>query len=243
MAKNNRSQPIRYQIRKNILDYLIQNSYQPGDQLPPEHELEGIFNVSRFSLREALNLLEVERIITTKHGSGRYLISFPDEFGIDITKLQGVTELLEGYGMEAADKLIQVEEIKASEDLCNKLGVEEGTALLSIKRLRFAKNMLIIYSIDILPRNILPEMLREEDFEGSLYEYLEEQCHIYLDHAQTTIRATLLREEMSQYVSDPLTPWILLEQVIFDRDGKPVIFSKDYHQGDHIVFHVRRYRR
>jgi GntR family transcriptional regulator len=194
-------------------------------------------------LREALNLLEVERVITTKHGSGRYLISFPDEFGIDITRLQGVTELLESYDIQASDKLIEVEKLKAFGEICDQLGVEEGTDLLAIKRLRFAKNTPIIYSIDILPRKILPEIWREEDFKGSLYTYLEEQCHIQLDHAQATIRATLLRGEVNELVPDPLTPWILLEQLIYDRDGRPIIFSKDYHQGDHIVFHVRRYRR
>ena len=39
-----------------------------------------------------------------------------------------------------------------------------------------------------------------------------------------------------------LVPWILLEQVNYDQQGRAVIYSKDYHHSEYITFHVLRYR-
>ena len=243
MARNYHSLPLRYQIRKNILDFVAENNYQPGDQLPTEQELSDILGVSRFSLREALHLLEVERIISTRHGSGRYLVSLPNEYQIDITSLQSVTELLADYNLDATDQLLQVVEMESSGDISQKLGIDDGAPVISIERIRYAKITPIIYSIDILPKRVLPEDWKEDDFKGSLFNYLESRCGVYLDHSQASIRATLLRGEINQVITDPLIPWILLEQVLYDRSGDPISLSRDYHHSDYIVFHVRRFRR
>jgi GntR family transcriptional regulator len=65
--------------------------------------LSEILGVSRFSLREAIHLLEEERIIATKHGTGRFLVAIPGDFNIDLSVLQSVTEMLAGYGIEAVN--------------------------------------------------------------------------------------------------------------------------------------------
>ena len=44
-----------------------------GDRIPTEAELCAAFGVSRPSVREALRLLEQERLIVTEHGRGRFV--------------------------------------------------------------------------------------------------------------------------------------------------------------------------
>ena len=243
LSAANRSRPLRYQIRKNLLNFILINKYQPGDQLPSEQELSETLDVSRFSLREALHLLEVERVISTKHGSGRYLVSIPNDYQIDITRLQSVTEMLADYHIEATDKLVQIERTESFGDISISLGIPDGSPILSVKRIRYAKKTPIIYSVDHLPKSMLPGDWTEDDFKGSLFSYLENRCKVYLDYSQTAIKATLLPEDLPSLISTPFIPWILLEQVIYDRAGQPIIFSQDYHRSDHITFHVRRVRR
>ena len=73
--------------------------------------------------------------------------------------------------------------------------------------------------------------------------FLSEHCHIQLDHALSTIKA-IFTDAFLQSVSldNNLVPWILLEQVNYDQQGHPVIYSKDYHHSEYITFHVLRYR-
>lgn len=243
MARVINPSPLRYQVKKIIVDYLIQQDYQVGDQIPTEQELGDILGVSRFSLREGLHLLEVERILSTKHGIGRFLFSKPNDINIEITSLQSVPELLASYNIESNDKILNVQEIHSEGDICHHLEVEDGTPVISIERMRYAKETPIIYSIDTFPKDLLPADWKKEDFQGSLFGYLERCCKIKLDYSQATIRAALLPEDIRQKISDTTSLWILLEQTMFSQDGRAVIYSKDYHNSNHINFHVRRLRR
>lgn len=60
------SQNIVEQIRKK----LINGSLQPGEVLPSEENLSKIFGVSRSSIREALQILEIQGIVDRKKRSG-----------------------------------------------------------------------------------------------------------------------------------------------------------------------------
>ena len=242
MPSSRQSRPRRYEIRQAILDFIAQQGYKPGDQLPSEQELGEILGVSRFSMREAIHLLEEERIINTRHGTGRFLAAAPGSFDIDLTTLQSVTEMLAGYQIGGENALLRVERRRADETIAGSLRLQTGEAVVTISRLRYAGKIPIIYSQDILPEKLLPAGWKDEDFTGSLFDYLQ-GCGIVLDNSQAVIRTAILGEEEIPFTHDPTTPWILLEQVIYDQDNKPVILCKDYHRGDYISFHVRRFRR
>ncbi len=243
MARSFRSIPLRYQIRKELLNLIVEKGYQPGDQLPTEEQLGEMLDVSRFSLREALHLLEVERLISTRHGKGRFLLAPPRDISIDITSLQSVPDLLSGFGIESIDKIIKIVESDSRGEISTHLNLDDGTPIVSIWRLRYAGKIPIIFSIDTLARKRLPETFSRADLKGSLFTFLEEQCGLRLDHSLATLRAARLPEEIQEEVGNHNDSWILMEQVICDREGEAIIYSKDYHHTDYITFHVRRYRR
>jgi GntR family transcriptional regulator len=233
--------PIRYRVKKEIIDYLIQHGYEVGDKIPTEQEFVDILGITRFSLREALSLLEVDRIVSTKHGIGRFLISKPSDINIDITILQSVPDLLKGFNIESVDKILSVQECESTGEISRYLEIDDGTPVISIERVRQAKNIPIIYSIDTFPKHVLPGHWKQQDFIGSLFSYLENNCKIDLAYSNATIRGALLPEGDFQKIVDSSSLWILMEQCIYSRDGTPIIYSQDYHS-DHIVFHVRRYK-
>ncbi len=60
------------------LRHMIQSGkLQPGEQLPPEHSLCDQFALSRITIRRALQLLEEERLVERRHGSGTYVCPHP----------------------------------------------------------------------------------------------------------------------------------------------------------------------
>jgi len=50
---------------------------QPGEQLPPERHLCDQFRLSRITIRQALQLLEDERLVERRHGRGTYVSPHP----------------------------------------------------------------------------------------------------------------------------------------------------------------------
>jgi len=63
------------QIVARILDMIKDYKLRPGDRLPPERVLADQMGVSRTSLREALKVLAIMKIITHRQGSGTYITS------------------------------------------------------------------------------------------------------------------------------------------------------------------------
>ena len=57
---------IAVQIQRLICD----GALKPGEKLPPERELAGMFHVSRGSLRDAVRALEVTGFVEARHGEG-----------------------------------------------------------------------------------------------------------------------------------------------------------------------------
>jgi GntR family transcriptional regulator len=242
MPRRRRSEPLRYQIRNDLLDLLVEEGYQPGDQIPTEQELVDMLDVSRSTLREGLHLLEEERIIRTKHGAGRFLVATPNDYQFDLTRLQSVTEMLAGYGIQVITQVVDVKEQPADAEIASNLGLQVSDPVLSIERIRYAESVPIIYSIDILPKNKIQEPWDKDMFAGSLLSILE-QRGVFLDHTRTTIRVVLSDAIVPRYsMIESRVPWILLEQVNYNREGEPIIYSFDYHRGDYITFHVNRYR-
>jgi len=71
--KKIKSIPLRTQVYTQLKDQLIQGVWKAGERLPSEHELCGIFGVSRVTVRAALQQLEILGLVETRHGDGTFV--------------------------------------------------------------------------------------------------------------------------------------------------------------------------
>ncbi|MEG9482564.1 FCD domain-containing protein [Mannheimia sp. HC-2023] len=85
-------------IGKILKEEISQGKYRVGDKLPTEREISERFDVSRTIVREAMVMLEVEKLIEVKKGSGVYVIKIPelnqDESSVELRDV-GPFELLQ----------------------------------------------------------------------------------------------------------------------------------------------------
>jgi DNA-binding GntR family transcriptional regulator len=71
-------QETSYSRVASAIRHLIQDGkLQPGEKLPPEHALCKQFKLSRITIRRALQLLEGERLVESRRGSGTYVCPHP----------------------------------------------------------------------------------------------------------------------------------------------------------------------
>ncbi|GAA5193732.1 pyruvate dehydrogenase complex transcriptional repressor PdhR [Ferrimonas gelatinilytica] len=74
MAYQRISQPkLSDVIVKELEKMVLEGSLKPGQKLPPERELAVQFEVSRPSLREAIQKLEAKGVLTRRQGGGTYV--------------------------------------------------------------------------------------------------------------------------------------------------------------------------
>jgi GntR family transcriptional repressor for pyruvate dehydrogenase complex len=64
-------------IVEQLCDHIAQRKMEPGERLPAERELASQLGVSRASLSQALVALEVQGILSVRHGDGAVLVRRP----------------------------------------------------------------------------------------------------------------------------------------------------------------------
>jgi GntR family transcriptional regulator, transcriptional repressor for pyruvate dehydrogenase complex len=74
------SRPRLYEvIVEQLCAYIADNNMDTGDRLPAERELAAKLGVSRASLSQALVALEVQGVLSVRHGDGAILLRQPTE--------------------------------------------------------------------------------------------------------------------------------------------------------------------
>jgi GntR family transcriptional repressor for pyruvate dehydrogenase complex len=73
MKDSSRRVKVNEKIARELQQRIRRRELRPGDQLPPERQLAGLFGASRGSVREALRALELSGVIVSRQGGGNFV--------------------------------------------------------------------------------------------------------------------------------------------------------------------------
>ena len=65
--------PLYHQLMQRIRGDIERGVYPTGSRIPPEHELEKLYQVSRVTVRRALSELTSEGLLERKQGKGTFV--------------------------------------------------------------------------------------------------------------------------------------------------------------------------
>ena len=219
-----------YQLAEVIRDQIKSGCLRPGDQLPAEDELCSLFQVSRTTVRAALNVLVSEGLIYRKQGRGTYVAEPKFEQGFP--RLLSFTEEMRQKGLQPGARVLAVEKIPASGKIAEKLNIECGEPVIMIKRLRLANDEPMGIQTAYVPFTLCPELINE-DLSQSLYMVLIEKFHLPLYAAKDIYYAGALNAEEAKILQlPPGSPAFIVERVTMTSNGKPVEYVQSVMRGD-----------
>lgn len=229
------------QIRDMVAAHIAEQGLQVGDRIPSESELCEAFGVSRPTVREALRLLEQERLIVTEHGRGRFVTAFAAlKVPRPITAFESITEMLSALGYSPATRVLSADVVSAGAqpEAQAALCLDAADQVLVLERQRTEEGRVLVYSIDVVPRALLPEDLRPEACTGSINALLAAGGHRPV-MSRANVAATALPDGLLP-ASESEGPWLLVTETCFSVAGTPVLFARDYHRGSEISFNFTR---
>jgi GntR family transcriptional regulator len=232
------NRPLAARLADLLREAIADGRFQRGEQLPSEEQLSTSYRVGRTTVREALKELESEGAVQVRRGRGRFVSSAPPVFR-PITRLESVTEMLAAQGYTVANRVLSVQTRKPTAEERDQLGLGEDGSVVQLERLRLAEDEPLIYSVDVLPAEFVPESLAQA-WGDSLFVHLE-QADLTPTSSVSVFRASHLPEDVQDLTGlDPFLPWLLMVQVHLAADGTPVLYSHDYYRGDRFSFEVLR---
>ena len=226
--------PMYRQVADRIRADIKNGIYKVDEKIPTELELIDKYSVSRITIRQAVELLVEEGVLSRHQGKGTFVTTPSVSFDV-----KAVTSFNDSCLMRKSvpsSKVLAARTVKASNEDMDELHVKDNMRVVEIDRLRMADGIPVI-----LERNHFSpafSYLLESDLSGSLYSLLRgygveptSASHDISLAAADENKANLLGIEVG-------TPLIFLHEVIYDQKGRPLHTSHKYIRGDKFTLKI-----
>ena len=228
------SSPLYHQLKQRIADDIEKGNYPVGSRIPPEHELENIYQVSRVTVRRALAELTADGFLERKQGKGTF-VSEPS-VNRDMKSIHSFHDSCRKSGKRAGTRVIRIAEKPADAADCAELGLSAGERVIETVRVWKADDIPVAVEINHFPMTYA--YLENENLNGSLYQVLR-QYGIEPDLATHEI-SLVFADNTNASLLDIQTgnPLICLREVVYDQKGRPLHNSVQLICGDRYTTHI-----
>jgi len=226
--------PLYKQLKEKILQDISNQIYKPGDKIPSQNELAKLYDVSRVTVKQALNELIYSGVLSTQKGKGTFVKDLPYNKYIT-NRLGGFTESIEKIGYKAYTKVIDVACIVSNKYLATKLQVEIGHPIVHLKRIRMVNDVPLTLENSYLNKSLIGNIeLTKDNLENkSLYRLLKEKANIELSHAEEKINAVLCDTETAELLKiSKDEPILFIKRKTYIKDNVPIEYCENYVRSD-----------
>ena len=234
--------PYYAQVKDIIRERISNGTWNVGDRLPSEAELCTIFGVSRTVIRQALQDLIHEGLIKRRKGKGSFVSANKISEQL-VQKLTGFYQDMVEQGFEPVTVVLRLHTIPASAEVAGNLGIEIGSPVIEIVRLRSVKNVPIVLVTTYMPYSFCPTLIDDDLTNQSLYALMETRYQLYIARGRRTIHSVIADEQVAKLLMvSKGAPLFQLDSVSYLSDGTPVEYFIAYHRGDRSQFEVELIR-
>ena len=229
--------PRHAQITLWLVEQIEKGEYQPDEKLPSENDLAKKFDVSRVTIRRALQSLENDQIIYRCQGLGSFVSDERKKH--NLIKLTDFNEDMERAGLEASSVVKRFEVITAPKWLAERLNIEENIKVLQVDRLRLGDGEPIAYDTSWLPIFYGQLLTKEALKEKTIYSILEDDYDIEVTKGCYRMSATAADDELSEALKVPVnTPLFLIDRITYTIGEKPIYYQKRYYRNDQVKYEM-----
>lgn len=231
MLERNTPVPLYQQLRDILLKKIDAGTWEPNERIPSENELSLEYGLSRMTVRAVLSELVKEGLLYRVQGKGTYVSDKVLTLGPSYI---GIRQQLEEMGYRVTTKTLECGLITCSQSVASKLEMEKGDEVFMIKRLRYIKDEPISLHISYInpkySEALTPELLEKEQ----LCVILNKEYGVTRKKVTETLESVAAKEEETILGVESGHPLLLLQDVIFDAEGKPYEFTKVVFRGDKV---------
>lgn len=218
------------QLKDAIVQKITEGEYLEGNKLPSERQLSEMYNISRVTVRQTLNQLVQDGIITKKHGKGNFVAQKKIENKLD--SLIGFVEEFSIRNMKCVVSVLKEEYVPVSTEVGSAMQVDKGTMMLMVVRQIFVDNQSLGLDYTYVPKNIA-YLLDGMDYKKDiLYRVLEKNGYKLSTADQVITADKLTPMEAAILKKKAGSPALVINRVAYVEGGHPIIYSKTVYLAD-----------
>ncbi|MFH5832825.1 GntR family transcriptional regulator [Halalkalibaculum sp. DA3122] len=229
--------PRHKQITEWLRTQIEKGYYQADEKLPSENELCQKFDVSRVTVRKALQTLENEGQIYRSQGLGSFVCDDrPRQSFIQLTDFE---EDMHRAGLKPSSEVLQFKPVPATDRIAGILKIDPDSTVVRLDRLRLGDGQPIAFDITWLPM-FYGQLVEGYDLQGkTIYDILENDFDIPVEKGYFRMEAENASEEIAEHLNvNTGAALLLIDRLSLTVGDKPIYYQKRYYRSDRIVYEL-----
>lgn len=229
--------PLYSQIVEIIKGQIENGEFAKGEMFLTEKKLQEIYQVSRITVRQAINELENEGYLQCARGIGTTVI-YGKKIDENLKNLVSFTEEMKLHGKVMNTSYCDMALIHAGKSVAAQLEIAPGEECYQLTRVRSVGEEAIVYSITYLKKT-REYPLDNKYYMESLYQFLQTDCNIKVVKGRDTLEAVASTAEISRYLSIPEgVPVFKRVRKAYEESGEIIEYTICYYPGDRYKYSV-----
>ena len=191
--------PLYKQICDDIIQKINNRELKPGDRIPSEIELAATYNVSRMTVRQALNDMLRERVLLRRRGYGTFVAEKMVERTFHPNVITGFFDEFSENG-ELVSVVVENALVFPPKSICKMMNLDERTLTVKLTRVRFLDGQPLVLDESYIDKSVW-EQVKDTDFSRiSLYAFLAEVLGEKPVSADLDIQAATASQAVAGYL-------------------------------------------
>jgi GntR family transcriptional regulator len=225
-------------LAREIADVVL----KVGDQLPTEDILIARFEVSRITIRRAIQNLVGRGLVEIRRGKGTFVAA--PKMTQELTELSGFVEDMHALGRKPTARVISKEVVTADATVASHLALTKGERVVRIRRVRLADRVPLSFDETFLPLEIGKKIVTNNLKVEPIFSLLERKYDIPLIEAEYKLEAVAASAEVASALRVKQgSPIFRIERTSYSTGNRPVDYEKLYYRGDLVRFVTRLARK
>jgi GntR family transcriptional regulator len=239
LARERDGVPKYLQLASILEERIARGEYELEDRIPTEDRLCQEYQVSRITVREAVDRLVQKGLVERRQGKGTYVVA--GKLRRNIAKVYSFSHDMVHLGLRPSSVVLLQAVERASPDVAAVLRLPEADRRVTrIERVRKANGAAILIERTLVPTRLCPGLERVDLAAGSLYEALTRR-HAAPQTAEETYEAIILRPEDARrlgYAGRRPRAAFAIQRVTYLADGTPIELTRAVGRGDRLTLGI-----
>lgn len=218
----------------DVLAELAVTELGPDSAIPSERELMTTYDVSRATVRKAIDSLVADGLLHRIHGKGTFVARPRLESRLHLASF---TQDMRRRGFTPSTRLLGIEAERPPAEVAKALGIGQTGTAWRIGRVRLADGQPIALENGWYPENTLPG-LDHKDLGGSLYEIFADDYGLVIDGAEQTLWGESADAAVARRLDAPVHTPLLVFRRVSTAAGRPLEYVVSRYRGDRYQLHM-----
>lgn len=226
--------PLYYQLKESILNAVKNKEFTVGERLPSERELAEYHNISRMTVKKAVDILVDNGYLLRKQGSGTFVTDYQQSYSI--SPLLSFTKEMEKKDLNYSTKILSLTKLR-DKNAAAKMDLNPKAELFKLERLRLIENKPFLLENTYLAVKNFPNLKKEALENNSLFKLIKDKYNIQLSNAEAEVEAVIFDSIIAEKMQVKEGMLGLYFEQFSKNENKEIIeYTSAYYRNDNYKF-------